>query len=520
MPFAYFTQNQFIPLLISVAILILSVFSYSAKKNRTDLVLLFLGSAGFGFFMANLDHFLILWDEQFHALVAKNLIANPLKPVLIKDPILGFNYKNWSGNYIWLHKQPLFLWQIALSLKLFGFNALAVRLPSVILHSIAVLMIYRIGKITHSENTGFFGALFFAVAFYPLELVAGRFTTDHNDLSFLFYVLASFWAWFEYQQSQKKYFLILIGLFAGCAVLVKWLPGLLIFAVWFFSLGADNKRNWIRPKSYIPLITSFSVSLFIFLPWQIFIIMKYPLESAYEFSFNTRHFFEPLENHGGNIWFHYHAFKDIYGSGDAIPFIYLAGIIVLLIKTKSNAYRIAIAAAITITYTFYTLAATKMTSFCVIVSPFAFLGIGALTDFLLSILRKKIRFSKFELIFQPILLLIICFYLLNLSKIQNHHTDWKPNDNHNRIAEIKEMDFIDKLKTELGNDKYVVFNARVRIFGHIPVMFYTDYLAFDIIPTLEQLKRAKAAGYKIAIYDNDSLPGYVKQSTDIVKIKL
>jgi 4-amino-4-deoxy-L-arabinose transferase len=57
------------------------------------------------------------------------------------------------------------------------------------------------------------------LAYYPLELVAGRYSTDHNDLSFLFYVTASIWAWFEYQHTQNKYYLVLIGLFSGCAVL-------------------------------------------------------------------------------------------------------------------------------------------------------------------------------------------------------------------------------------------------------------------------------------------------------------
>jgi 4-amino-4-deoxy-L-arabinose transferase-like glycosyltransferase len=84
--------------------------------------------------MANLDHFLILWDEQYHALVAKNMLKNPFKPTLYPVELLDYDYRNWSANYIWLHKQPLFLWQIALSLKIFGTTELAVRLPSILLH--------------------------------------------------------------------------------------------------------------------------------------------------------------------------------------------------------------------------------------------------------------------------------------------------------------------------------------------------------------------------------------------------
>jgi 4-amino-4-deoxy-L-arabinose transferase-like glycosyltransferase len=86
----------------------------------------------------------------------------------------------------------LFLWQTTLSLKLFGFNALAVTSPSIILQAIASLLIFRIGKISNSEKTGYYVALFFTVANYPLELIAGRYSTDHNEISFLFILLLVF----------------------------------------------------------------------------------------------------------------------------------------------------------------------------------------------------------------------------------------------------------------------------------------------------------------------------------------
>ena len=468
--------------------------------------------------MANLDHFLILWDEQFHALVAKNLVADPLKPVLYSNPILEYDYRNWAGNHIWLHKQPLFLWQMALSLKLFGYNALAVRLPSVILHAVAVLMIFRIGKICSTERTGFYGALFFAIAFYPLELVSGRFSTDHNDLSFLFYVTASFWAWFEYQRSKKLQYLILTGLFSGCAVLVKWLVGLLIFAIWFLTIGINDKKNWIKLKSYVPMLTAFSISLLVFVPWQIFILWKYPVESNFEFAYNTKHFFEAIEGHEGDIWFHFRALKEILGSGVVIPYLYLLGLIVFVKNMNSNVYRVATVSAIAITYIFYSLAATKMTSFCIIVCPFAFLGLANLIDSAIIFLNSKIKSKKFELVFIPVVLVLMCFFLIRINKIENNHTDLNPHDHTNRKAELEEMILIDKLKAQLGNENYVVFNICGRWKGHIPVMFYTDYIAYDIIPTEIELKKIDLKKYKIAIVDNGMLPDYIKNRSEIVKV--
>lgn len=520
MEFNYFSNNQIIPLYISAVILICSVLFFNMGKIRISLCLLFLSSLGLGYFIANLDPFLIIWDEQYHALVAKNMMLHPFKPTLYENPLLGYDYRNWTANYIWLHKQPLFLWQIALSLKLFGCNTLAVRLPSIILHAVVVLFTYRVGKISINERIGFYGALFFATAYYPLELVSGRYSTDHNDLSFLFYVTASIWAWFEYQNSQKTFYLILIGLFSGCAILVKWLVGLLIYAIWFITIGINAQKNWVKLKSYYPLIISLLITISVCIPWQIYILLNFPQEATYEFSYNTKHLFEPLEEHGGDIWFHLKALNDIYGSGVLIPYLYLIGLILFLKNTKTKTYQYAVLSAILIIYGFYSIASTKMTSFCIIVAPLAFLSLASLVDSTATFICSKIRQTTFELSFRSIILITTCAFLLNLTKIQNYHTDWKPNDNCNRKAELKEMEFIQKLKKLPSNENYVVFNANIRLNGHIPIMFFTDFIAYDIMPSKMQIEQVESQKYKIAILDNGILPDYIKNREDIIKIKL
>jgi len=502
MSFHHFTADQLLPLLISFPLLMGAILLFQLGKLKFSILFLFLGTLMLGFFMANLDPFLILWDEQYHAMVAKNLGTEPFKPMLYKHPFIAYDFKNWTSNHIWLHKQPFFLWQMALSIKLFGNNEIAVRLPSIIMHALTAIMIFRIGKISVNQNVGFYGALFFAVAYYPLELIAGRYSTDHNDVAFLCYVTASLWAWFEYQRSKKLSYLICIGLFSGIAVLIKWLVGLLVYAVWFISMFATNPKQLSNIKSYLPLLLSFSISLLTFLPWQIFILQQYPLEANYEFGFNTRHFFEPLEGHGGDIWFHIQAFKVIYGSGFFIPFIYLLGFIIL---------------AVLITYIFYSLAATKMVSFCIIVAPFFFLGMGALFHQAYQLLKLKIQNRTILNVIFSSTAILTCVFLLNLQKIQNYHTNWKPTDNCNRADELAQMKFIETLIQELGNEKYVIFNADIRAQGHIAVMFYTDYVAYNITPSLAEIEKIKRQGYKIAILDRQNLPDYIESNNEIVK---
>lgn len=519
MNYSYFTNNQLFILIISSIFLIVSIITFHIHKKRTALVFCVIGTFGFGFFAAMLDNFLNLWDEQYHALVAKSLVKNPFKPMLYSNPLLEYDYRNWTANHIWLHKQPLFLWQMAISLKIFGINEVAVRLPSVFLHAVGVLMVYRIGKISCNAVIGFYGALFFSVDYYLLELISGKNSTDHNDMSFLFYIMASFWAWFEYQKTKKIYWVVLIGIFSGSAILVKWLVGLLIYAVWLISIFFCDKEKRFDLRTYFPVLLAFGITILVFLPWQVYVYCMYPNEIKYELELNTKHFFQVIEGHDGGMDFHFQAINDLYGRGEAVPFLLLAGFFLFLKRITNKLYRVAILTAVVVVYAFYTLAATKMTSFTVIISYFAFLSFAALIDFIICLIFKKITAKSFEFFFRCTAVMISCFFLLDLSRIVNYHTEWKPNDNRNRKADIAQMALIKKISPYCSDGKmYVVFNASKRVYGYIAVMFYTNTVAYDFIPDIHQIQKVKAQSYKIIVVDNGNLPDFIRNDATIIKI--
>ena len=114
------------------------------------------------------------------------------------------DYNKWDRYIIWLHKQPLFLWQIALSFKIFGVSEFTLRLPSVLLGTVFVLITYRSGKLLIDHNVGYVAGLLLITTIYILELVAGRQQLDHNDIAFLVYVSLSIWSFIEYYYSKNK----------------------------------------------------------------------------------------------------------------------------------------------------------------------------------------------------------------------------------------------------------------------------------------------------------------------------
>lgn len=513
--FSYFTAEQVQPLPLAFALLIVSLAFFLSERHKPALWLLFAGSLALGYFMIRLDPFLVIWDEQYHALVARSMLDNPFRPVLYANPVLGYHFQDWTSNHVWLHKQPLFLWEMALSMKLFGVNEVSVRLPGVLQHALIALVVYRLGSLTVGKATGYYAALFFTLAWFPLEMTAGKFHTDHNDVSFMFYVVCSFWAWFEYRESGHQRWLILIGLFSGCAILVKWLTGLLVYAAWGWVLLRGRFRIHRYSVMLLPLVITVAVAL----PWQLYVYSKYPVEAAYEMALNTRHFFEVIENHGGGILFHYNASRTMYGTMFAMPFLIAGGWYLLFRNARVRAYPVFMFAATGIIYVFYTLAATKMIAFTMVVAPLFYLALGELVRSVLDVAGRINRFQVIIKMFQFVVILWIGLLLLNLPNIRNYHTHWKPHDNFERAKDLELMEWIRSTRDTLTGNEYVIFNTGLRLNGQISVMFYTGCTAYDFVPDTTQIRVVHEAGHKIAVWDNGHLPTYLMEDKDVVLIR-
>jgi 4-amino-4-deoxy-L-arabinose transferase-like glycosyltransferase len=519
--YSYFSFDQLIPLIAGLVLIFISVITFQYRENeKFSVILLLLGGLSVRIFTALLNPYLNLWDEEFHALVAKNMMDNPFVPVLYKNPLFSYSDLNWTTGHIWLHKQPLFLWQMALSMKIFGVNIFALRLPSVLMSTAVIFFIYRIGKLSVNKTAGFFGALLFALANFSLEIAGGYITSDHNDVAFLFYVSASIWSWVEYENAsvnRKKYFLILTGVLSGCAILVKWLAGLLVFAGWGLSILLSKERR-IRRTNYIHLAISFIITLIIFMPWQIYIHHAFPVLSQHEFALNTKHFFNVVEGHGGDFWWHFNEAEEIYGIS---KFFLIFSVIVFTMSLKNTVYKIAFLTYIISIYIFFGLAATKMTAFPYCIAFLIYLSMGTLIEkFFKTIILNPTYLSKkiYHVIYVTLILFIVSIINLNIEKIQYEHTLWKKGENSFQAIELRATPVIKSLSHKIANIKdYIIMNCRSD--DIIPVMFFNDVIAaYDFFPDPATLIQLKQKGFKIAVFDNGKLPDYLLADKDVVKI--
>ncbi len=511
----YFSNNYFI---LSLVFLLLSFISFQLQKTRLALVLLFFCSLISGIFIAALDPFINLWDEQFHALVAKNLLSHPLKLTLIEEPLFNTGSLHWSNSQIWLHKQPLFLWQIALSFKLFGANEFGLRLPSVLMHAIMIFFIFRTAEIFASKKIGYYSALLFTCAYFPLEYLTGFYPTDHNDISFYFYAFASLWALAEYYQTKKTSYILLIGVFSGAAILCKWLIGLLVYAVWFI-LAYTNRNQQPFLKEFSKLLLSFFVCAVLFLPWQIYSYLCYPKEYITEMAFNSRHISEPLEGHGGNYFFYYDALYEQFGEGFIIPPLILVCFVGFVFCLKNKDHKLILISSSVIFYTFFTFVQTKMYGYVLVIFPFFIMGLAYALNFMIDKITMKLTKKNIKEVIAATIILLSLFFLFNAGKIYKHHSNLEAGRYKSRLIDTREKQFFIALKQQAGAKKCLVFNCNTSFKSYILSIFYTGYPSFDFILNSGQIAQAKKSGYQLVAIDNGKLPAAVTDDNSITKIK-
>lgn len=515
---SYFSDISLAILAVAILFIAWSIFLFLINKSeKVILLLLLIGACLIRIFVITLNDYLFLWDEQFHALVAKNMLRDPFKPVLYAQPVLPYDYKNWTANHIWLHKQPFFLWQIAISLKIFGIHPFVVRIPSALMSTILVWIIYRIGCILVNKSIAYYAALVYTFLNFFLELTSGYLHTDHNDIAFIFYISASIWAFLEYYQSNRKYWIYLIGLFSGIAILNKWLVGLTVYLIWGVYLLFSKKILVFRTIAH--LLLSLSITLLVVLPWQVYIQIRFPTESNYEYSLNTKHIFTPVENHSGSYGYHFEIANEMYN----IPFLVLCIFLFILLKKISDKpLSYAILLTISFVYVFFSVVATKMPAFTGILVVFFALSIGAGIDFFFKVLVVNKEFFRPKLaeiirtIYHFSVLGLICLYVFNIEKIQRIHTTWQK----------KEDDFYMKRRNNMKiyRSHSKILNNKNSIVVGVP-QWDTAILMFeyDMVAAYEHIDenafRTLKNNYSIIAFDNGKLSHTILQDTSVVVLK-
>jgi 4-amino-4-deoxy-L-arabinose transferase-like glycosyltransferase len=444
------------------------------------------------------DFFLHEWDERYHALVAKNLMQHPFLPTLYENPILPFDYKNWSANNIWVHKQPLPLWTIAASFKLFGVNEIALRLPSVLLTTIGIWLTFAIATFFCNKKTAYLAAFFYSINGLIIELSAGRVATDHVDIFFLFFVQLAVFCSILFAQRQNAMYNIFAGIAIGAAILCKWLPALIVLPIWLLIVYESKKYTYKNIAMQFVLLCA--VCAAVFMPWQWYIFTYFPIEANWEANFNIKHLTEALDKQTGSIFYFFNKIRINYGELVYLPLAWFGWKIT---QDFSNLKRFALLVWFIVPFVFFSLAQTKMQAYILFTSPVLFIITAEFWFFL----KEKAEKHRFQYLFQAILLLLLALPIryaverIKPFKTADRQPQW-----------VKEL----KALNQKNVTNAVLFNYE----RPIEAMFYANLTAYSTLPNSLIINELQKKGYSVLINDDGNIPTEIREIKGINIIKL
>lgn len=461
---------------------------YIIRSNKPAILLPFVLLLGLILrIVTSLDLELHQWDECYHALVAKNLTKNWSLPILYPQAILPYDYKDWSSNYIWLHKPPLTLWAIALAIKTFGCSAFAVRIPSIIFSTISIYLVYNIcAKITKKEYA-IFAAYLFCINGFLIDLCSGRTATDHVDTLFLFLVTSGLQLSLQDGiTNNKSYYLsILIGVITGLAVLTKWLTGMFIIFMYGAILILYKKQTRILQKTGLSII----IALIIFLPWNIFTYINFRQEFIQEQLYNISHVSKALEGHDKPFWY----FIDVARiNWNELIYFHFIIFIYATVKRKEIGNIIFLLWLI-IPYILFSMVTTKMPAYVVICAPAIF--------YIISYSLFQIKNNYIKNIF--IIISITLGIRYSIERIKPFKR-FEAQRGHTIITNLD----INKHKNA------IVFGCN----DNIQTMFYYDIISYPRYPSIEELNIIKKTKTQIIAIASPELPEYMRNDSTILKI--
>lgn len=284
------------------------------KKIYIFALLLVMAVSGF-LYLHNLGKpYITLWDEAAQVNVIKNLSNHCCVATLLPEK-LDTDFRNWTDNYVWLHKPLLPFYINAGFYKVLGKTLWALRLPAVLAAELIALLLFYIGKRHFSHAAGLLAASLFLFNNYTFELVQGRQFSGLPDLLFALFCLLGLLMILEiFKNPQKENFL-----FFGAAIALAYyckggLAALPFGILAIFLLFTSRSKKILLNYAYAALIF-----LALIAPATIYLALRFPAEFAYEQNVQLAHVYSSVEYWGRPIYYYFTVYsKDLFGLAIAV----------------------------------------------------------------------------------------------------------------------------------------------------------------------------------------------------------
>ena len=447
---------------------------WEARRARVRRALAWLALAALCLRVPPAAHaFLSPWDERYHALVAANALRHPGPPVLVAEPLAEPRPDDWRHAHVWLHKPPLATWLMAATRALLGPSETALRVPSILASTLLVLVVFALARRFVSANAALAAAGFTAWNARIVQLAAGLRATDHVDVLLVLLVAAGAVAAFRASEALRARRVALVGAATAAAYYAKETPALVVPAVLFFALCARG-ASW-RARVAAPA-AALAVALALVLPWQLYVAHAFPDAAAFARARGARYFLNVVDHQGGPWYFHL--------ANLPLDFGWLAPVALAWLAWQAFRARPELRPLVywlALVYGVFTLAATKMQSYVLVAAPVVFVALGGLA---VDALRAG---SPRALL----LLALAAGAVLPVLRVEGP-LEAKASD----PLWTRELRWLAGEVEKLPPGKRAVFAVP----WPVECMFYARATCLSTTPSEDDLARARAGGFAVAVY--------------------
>lgn len=352
--------------------------SYNMAVPARILLALIL-AVGFGLRWRAANHpYISQWDEAYHALVAKNIAASPPVPVLYAEKVLPADDRDWTKAGVWLHKPPLPLWLMAAGIAAFGEGESSFRIPSVVLDTLAILLVYLLALELFGSSArlaGLAAAGLYALNPLMIRLVSGRIPDDSAHVINAFFITCTVLLFAVSARKNSRAYAAAAGLSLGLGTLCMSAVALLGLAAPLpLMLSLRGPRGSARL-----LAVSFVAFLAVALPWPLYCLSRWPGLWRHESALHVEHLFSALDGHAHAWWWYLEILPVQYGGSAVFAWASALGAAAYAAFEVRRGGRPGLASALAwvlIPYVFFSLIATKLYAYVAIAVPAVCLLMG------------------------------------------------------------------------------------------------------------------------------------------------
>ncbi len=199
-------------------------------------------------------------------------------------------------------KPPLFIWLQAISMKLFGVNEYAARLPNALCGIATLMVLFHYGRMYRNATFGWFWVLVYVGTWLPHAYFKSGIIDPVFNL-FMLSGMVHLALWATAQGNRQYRHAALAGLFIGLAVLTKGPVGLLLPGLTAILYMVVKRKWFLRP---LPLLLATGVFLVTTFAWYGVETMRNGWWFLGEFiTYNLRLAQTEDAGHGGFLFYHF-----------------------------------------------------------------------------------------------------------------------------------------------------------------------------------------------------------------------